>query len=86
MCLVDSKLVSAGYPNEVRERQQRRLETGDRSDFEFCVMMIAVTEMDVRRAIDAICEYLNWDYDRVAAAAESLRIPEFEHFEHAIYP
>ena len=46
--------------------------------------MTAVTDMDVRRAIDAICVYLNWDDDRVAAAAESLRFIEFEHLEAAI--
>ena len=48
--------------------------------------MTAVTEMDVRRALDAICDYLNWDDDRVAAAAESLRFPEFEHLEPTIRP
>ena len=46
--------------------------------------MTAVTEMDVRRAVDAICDYLNWDDDRVAAAAKSLRFPEFEHNDPAI--
>ena len=81
VCFVDANSVNAGYQNEVRERQQRRLEAGDRSDFEFCVMMTAVTKMDVRRTVDAICDYLNWDDDLVAAAAESLRCPEFEHIE-----
>ena len=38
----------------MREHQQRRLEAGDRSDFEFRVVMIAVTEMDVSRAVDVI--------------------------------
>ena len=66
------------------KRQQRRLDAGDRSDFKFCVVMTAVTEMDVRRAIDANCDYLNWDDDRVAAAAEPLRFPEFEHIEPSI--
>ena len=84
VCLVYANLVNAGYQNEVRERQQRLLEAGDRSDFEFRVVMTAVTEMDVRRAVDAICDYLNWDDDRVAAAAESLRFPEFEHLEPVI--
>ena len=46
--------------------------------------MITVTVIDVRRAVDAICDYLNWDDARVAAAAESLRFPKFEHFEPAI--
>ena len=67
----------------VRDHQQRPLEAGDRSDFEFCVVMTAVTEINVRRPIDAICDYLNWDDDRVAAAAELLRFPEFEHLELA---
>ena len=79
VCLVDAIL-----ENEVREFQQRRLEASDRSDFEFRVVMTAVTEMDVRRAVDAICDYLNWDDDRVAPAAESLRFPKFEHLEPAI--
>ena len=83
--LVDANLVNAGYQNEVRERQQRRLEAGDRSDFEFRVVMTPVTEMDVRRAFDAICDYLNWDDDRVAAAADLLRFPEIEHLERAIH-
>ena len=60
-------------------------EAGDRSDFEFRVVMTAVTEMDVRRAVDAICDYLNWD-DRVDAATESLHFPEFEHLEPTIRP
>ena len=47
--LVDANLVTAGYQNKMRERQQHRLEAGDRSDFEFRVVMTAVTEMDVRR-------------------------------------
>ena len=84
VCLVDTNLVNAGYQNEVRDRQQRRLGTGDRSDFECRVVMTTVTEIDVRRAVDPICDYLNWDDDRVAAAAESLRFPEFEHIEPAI--
>ena len=58
VCIVDANLVNAGYQNEVRERQ-RRLKAGDRSDFEFRVLMTAVTEMDVKRAVDAICDYLN---------------------------
>ena len=37
--------------------------------------MTAVTQIDVRRSVDAICEYLNWVDNRVAAAAESLRFP-----------
>ena len=82
--LVDANLVNAGYQNELRQRQQRRLEAGDRSDFEFCVVIIAVTEMDVKRAIDAICDYLNWEDERVASAAELLRFSEFEHLEPAI--
>ena len=36
-------------------------------------------------AVDAICDYLNWDDDRVAAAAESLRFSEFEHLEPALH-
>ena len=84
VCLVEPNFVNAGYQNELRERQQRRLEAGDRSDFEFRVVMTAVTEMDVRGAIDAIYEYLNWDDDRVAAAAESLRFSKFEHLDFAI--
>ena len=71
------------YLNEVRERQQRRLEAGNRNAVEFRVVIIAVTEMCVRRAVDAICEYINWDVDRVAAAAESLRFLELEHLEPA---
>ena len=86
MCLVDATLLNAGYQNEVRERQQHRLEAGDRSDFEYRVVMTAMTEMDIRRAVDAICDYLNWDDNRVAAAAESLRLPEFEHLEPTIRP
>ena len=42
----------------MRERQQRRLEAGDRNDFEFRVITV-VTNMDVKRAIDSICDYLN---------------------------
>ena len=53
VCLVDANLVNAGYQNEVRESQQHRLKAGGRSDFEFRVVMTAVTEMDVRRAVDA---------------------------------
>ena len=68
----------------MRERQQCRLEAGHLSDFEFRVVMTAVTEMDVKRTVDAICDYLNWDNDRVTAAAESLSVPEFEHLEDAI--
>ena len=76
--------MNAGYQSEVSERQHCRLEARDRSDFEFRVVMTAVAEMDVRGAVDAICDYLNWDDDRVAAAAESLLFPEFEHIEPAI--
>ena len=50
VCLVDATLVNAGYQNEVRERQQRRIEAGDRNDFEFRVVMTAVTEMLTRSA------------------------------------
>ena len=85
VCLVDANLVNSGYQNEVRERQKHRLEAGDQSDFEFCVVMTAVTEMYVRRAVDAICDYLNLDDDRVAAAAESMHFPEFEHLEPAVH-
>ena len=81
---MDANLVNAGYQNEMRELQQRRLEVGDLSDFEFRVVMTSVREMDVRRAVDAICDYFDWDDDRVAAAAESLRFPEFEHIDPAI--
>ena len=84
VCLVDVNLVNVGYKNDMRERQQRRIKAGDRNDFEFRVVMTAVTKMDVRRAVDAICDYLNWDDDRVAADAESLRFPEFEHIDPAI--
>ena len=84
MCLVNANLVNAGYQNEVPERQQRRLDTGDRSDFEFRVVMTAVKDLDFRRAVDAICDYLNWDDDQVAAAAESLRFPELGHIDPAI--
>ena len=84
VCLMDTNLVNAGYQKEVHERQQRRLEAGDRSDFEFRVVMTAVTVMDVRREVDAICDNLNCDDDQVAAAAESLRFHEFEHIDPAI--
>ena len=84
MCLVNANLVNAGYQNKVRKHKQRLLEAGDWSNFEFRIVMTAVTEMDVKRAIDAICDYLNWDDDQVAAVAESLRFPEFEHLEPAI--
>ena len=84
VCLVDANLLNAGY-QKVRERQKHRLEAGDRSDFDFRVVMTAVTEMDVRRAVDAICDYLNWDDDRVAAAAESMHFPEYEHLEPAVH-
>ena len=47
--------------------------------------MTAVTEIDVRRAIDAICDYLNLDDDKVAAAAKSLRFSELEHLELALH-
>ena len=56
---MEVNLFYAGYQNEVRERQQRQLKAGDRSDFEFRVVMTAVTTMDVKCVIDAICEYLN---------------------------
>ena len=46
--------------------------------------MTAVTNMDVKSAIDAICEYLNWDDDTVTRAAVSLRFPEFEHLDPEI--
>ena len=82
-CIVNANLVDAGYQNKVRERLQRRLDAGDRSAFEFHVMT-AVTNMDVERAIDAICDYFNWDEDRIAAAAESLRFPEFDHLKPTI--
>ena len=84
VCLMEANLVNAGYYNEVRERQQRRLEACDRSDFEFCVVMTAVTNINVWRAIDAICNYLNWDEDRIASAAGSLRFPKFEHIDPSI--
>ena len=48
--------------------------------------MIFVMEMDVRRAINAICDYLNWDDDRLAAAAESQRFPKFDDLEPTIRP
>ena len=79
VCLVDANIVNAGYQDEVSERQQRRLEANFRNDFEFYVVMTAVTDMDVMRAVDEICEYLNWDDDRVVPAAKSLRLPELEH-------
>ena len=81
ICIVDANLVYAGYQTEVRERQQGWLEAGDWRDFEFRVVMTAVTNMDVKRAIDVIYDYLNWDDERVAPAAESLRVPEFEHLK-----
>ena len=76
-CFVDANLVNAGHQNKIRERQQRRLEAGDKSDLDFRVVMTAVTEMAVRRASNAIYDLINWDDNRVAAAAESLRFPEF---------
>ena len=85
VCLVDANLVTARYQNDLRERQQHRLEAGGQSDFKFRVVMTALTEMDVRRAVDAICDYLNWDDDRVASAAESLHFPECEHLEPEIH-
>ena len=66
-------------------KRQKQLEAGDQSDFEFRVVMTALTEMNVRRAVDAICDYLNWNDDRVAAAAESMHFPEFEHLEPAVH-
>ena len=48
--------------------------------------MTAVTEIDVKRAVDAIWDYLNLDDDRVGAAAELLRLSELEHLKLAIYP
>ena len=42
VCLVEANLVNAGYQNEVRERQLRRLNAGDWYDFEFRVVMTAV--------------------------------------------
>ena len=59
----------AGYQNEMRVRQQRRLEAGDRYDFELRVVITAVTNMDVERAIDAICEQLIWDDGTVTKTA-----------------
>lgn len=56
VCLLKANLMYAGYQNEMRVRQQRRLEAGDRYDFELRVVITAVTNMDVERAIDAICE------------------------------
>ena len=47
--------------------------------------MTVVTYMDVKRAVDAICDYLNWDDDRVAAAVKSLRCFEFEHLKPVSY-
>ena len=47
ICFVEANLVNADYHYEVRERQQRRLEAGDRSDFKFRVVMIAVTNINV---------------------------------------
>ena len=41
VCLVEVNFVNAGYQNKVRERQQHRLEAGDRIDFEFRVVMTA---------------------------------------------
>ena len=77
--------MNAGYQNEVRERQKHLHEAGDQSDFKFRVVMTVVTEMDFRRAVDAICDYLNWDDDRVAAAAKSMNLTEFEHLEPAVH-
>ena len=82
VCFVEANLVNAGNQNEVRERQQRRLEACHRN-VKFRVVMTAVTNMDVKRAIDAICEYLNWDDNTVRKTAESMQFPEFEHLEPA---
>ena len=84
VCLVEANLVDAGYQNEVRERQQRRLDAGHRTDFEFLVVITAVTNMDVGRAIDANCDYFNWDDNRIAAVSESLRFPEYERIDPAM--
>ena len=46
--------------------------------------MTAVTNMDVMRAIHAICEYLNWDDNTVIRAAESMRYPELKNLEIAL--
>ena len=56
--LLEANLVNAGYQSKVRKRQHRRLEEHDRDDFEFRVVMTALTNMEVKRAIDAICDYL----------------------------
>ena len=85
MCLVEANLVNATYQNEVCERHQRRRKVGDRNDFEFRVVMTVVTNMDVKRTIEAICDYFNWDDNRVVAAAKSLRFPMFEHLEPAVH-
>ena len=85
VCLVDANLVNAGHQNEIRKRQQRRLKAGDKSDLDFRVVMIAITEVAVRCAVNAIYDLINWDDNRVAAAAESLRFPEFEHLEPTIH-
>ena len=73
VCFLDTNIVHVDNQNEVRKRQQRRLEEGDRSDFEFRVVMTTLTNMGLKRAINAICDYLNYDDDCVATAAESLR-------------
>ena len=84
VCLVKANIDNAGFQNEVRERQQRRLEANDWNDNEFRVVMTVVTNMEVMRAIDAICDYFNWDDDRVAADAESFYFFKFKHIKPAI--
>ena len=46
--------------------------------------MIAMTEMDVKRAVTAIFDYLNLNLNRGAATAKSLLVPEFKHIDFAI--
>lgn len=59
VCFVKANLVDVRYQHDVREQQQRRINNGDQNNFKFRVVITAVTNINVKRATGAICDYLN---------------------------
>ena len=82
--LPEKNCILATYPDELRERQVRRLAERDMRDWEYRIVITAVNRADVCYAIDTLCKLLNFDDARIATAAAARHWPEFEQIEPAI--
>jgi hypothetical protein len=77
--LVTRDIVAADYPDELAKRQRTRLAVHDSAPVVFAININAVNADSIAAATAAIEEFLMLDDARIAALAEELEFPEFEH-------